>query len=90
LSDVADDEEMMFHKNVTLNEDQQIVLSENELTAKESSLIILALDLVLPLHELTAKESSFLLPAIDQVPHILITESAQELSEHQNQNDNVF
>jgi hypothetical protein len=89
LSDVPDDVDMMFQKNVIVNEDQQFVMSENELTAKESSLLLLASEPVLPVHELTAKESSFILPAMDQVPHFLI-HSATVLSKPQNQTDNVF
>jgi hypothetical protein len=89
LSDVPDNVDLMFQKDVTLIEDEQLVMSENELTAKESSLLVLAPDLVLPVNELTAKEISFLLPAMDRVPPILIN-SATILSEPQNHGDNVF
>jgi hypothetical protein len=89
LGNVPDDVDMMFQKNVAFYEDEKFVMSENELTAKESSLLVLAPNPVLPVNELTAKESSFLLPAMDQVPPFLI-KSATVLSEPQNHSDNVF
>ena len=66
LSNVPDDVDMMFQKNVTF-EDEKFVLSGNKLSAIESSLLVLAPDLS-PVNKLTATESSTLLP----VPPILI------------------
>jgi hypothetical protein len=66
----------MFQKNVTLNEDQEFVLSGDKLTANKSSLLILAPNPVLLVNELTAPKSSLLIPAIDTVPLFLIKESA--------------
>jgi hypothetical protein len=81
----------MIDKNVTLNLENQIVLLENELTAPESSLLVLAIDPVLPENELTTPEISLLVPAIYHVPLGLISEIARvQLSESQTQDENVF
>jgi hypothetical protein len=84
LSDVPDDVGLMFQKNVTFIEEQQLVLPENKLTATESSLYVLAPDIVLPVGRLTAPESSTLLPG----PPVLI--NSKVLTEPQHQNSNVF
>jgi hypothetical protein len=76
--------DMMFQKNVTFMENEQFVLSENKLTALESSLLVLAPDFVLPVDKLTARESSTLLPG----PPIL--NNSRVLTEPQNHSENVF
>jgi hypothetical protein len=83
LIDVPDNVEMMFQNNVTF-EDEQLVLSENKLSAIKSNLLVLAPDFVLPVNKLTATESSTLLPG----PPILI--NSRVLTEPQNHSDNVF
>ena len=89
LSDVPDDVDKMFQKHVTFLEENNIVLSENELTANESSNLFLSPDLVLHNNELTATESSLLIPALDTVPQILINSTTVQ-SDPQCHSDNVF
>jgi hypothetical protein len=84
LSDVPNDVEMIFQKDVTFMGKQKLVLSGKKLTAIESSLIVPALDIVLPVDKLTAPESSTLLPG----PPVLI--NSKVLTEPQHQNSNVF
>jgi hypothetical protein len=83
LSDVPDDVEVIFQKDVTFEEEQQLVLSENKLTAIKSSLLVLAPDIVLPVDKLTATESSTLLPG----PPILI--NSKVVTEPQHHSDNL-